>query len=488
MIIRLTLLAVILASWLIPGPYVRSQETQRPTLQTKDIESLLRTDWFGIYLQGKKIGYFRSDYDRNGDFFRESADFRMKLASFGQKSEMIIKETASFENKPPFRLMRAEMDQRSDPTPPENFLLVRKDKGFEFTYRTGKETTKKPIAELDYTLADTLAADLWIRSGPKVGDKAIFKQLDTKEAKLETQTSTVLNIKNSLVNGVNVRYYEIENENSKDHLKFLTRHDDQGRTLSSVIAIFEMRLETEEQAKNIEYSQDLFVLGMVKSDRALGQTKNVRELVLRIDGKEGEIFEDGPRQSVAPGPNGSKLLRLGKKYGKETKATEKEIADCLKETNGYNISHPKVKALAAQAVGDAQTPEEKVKRILDFVNNFIKPSLRASMPTIHDLLDKKEGDCKSYALLVVNLARANGIPAREVSGLLYIGDDQKAFGGHAWNEVVLGGVWVPVDATLRETEVDATHVCFGTELKAAKNLLNSLGKLKFKVVEVKGGQ
>jgi len=88
---------------------------------------------------------------------------------------------------------------------------------------------------------------------------------------------------------------------------------------------------------------------------------------------------------------------------------------------------------------------------------------------------------------VLSGARAAGIPAREVSGLLYVGDDQKAFGGHAWNEVVLGGVWVPVDASLRQTEVDATHVSFGTDFKAAKNLLTTLGKLSFKVVEVKAG-
>src|SRR5205807_5470271 len=120
-----------------------------------------------------------------------------------------------------------------------------------------------------------------------------------------------------------------------------------------------------------------------------------------------------------------------------------------------------------------------------FVNGFVRPSLSVTLPSIHDLLDKKKGDCKSYALLVTNLARAAGVPAREVSGLLYIGDDQKAFGGHAWNEVVLNGIWVPVDASLRQTEVDATHVCFGTEHKAAKNLFNSLGKLSFKVLEVK---
>src|SRR5205807_2798668 len=115
-----------------------------------------------------------------------------------------------------------------------------------------------------------------------------------------------------------------------------------------------------------------------------------------------------------------------------------------------------------------------------FVNGFVRPSLSVTLPSIHDLLDKKKGDCKSYALLVTNLARASGVPAREVSGLLYVGDDEKAFGGHAWNEVVLGGYWVPVDASLRETDIDAGHVCYGTEQKAAKNLLTTLGKMSFK--------
>jgi len=220
----------------------------------------------------------------------------------------------------------------------------------------------------------------------------------------------------------------------------------------------------------------------------LGPTKSVTELVIQVDGKESEIFEDGPRQSVAPGPGGSKLVRLGKKYGKDTLATKKEIEESLEETNAYPINHPKIKALAKDAIGNAQTPEEKIRRIIIFVNSYIQPSLAATMPAIHDLLEKKQGDCKSYALLVTNLARASGVPAREVSGLLYVGDDQKTFGGHAWNEVVLGGRWVPVDATLRQTEVDATHISFGTETKAAKNLLTTLGKLSFKVVEVKSGK
>jgi hypothetical protein len=74
------------------------------------------------------------------------------------------------------------------------------------------------------------------------------------------------------------------------------------------------------------------------------------------------------------------------------------------------------------------------------------------------------------------------VPSREVAGLLYIGDDAKAFGGHAWNEVVLDGVWVPVDASLNQTELDAGHISFGEDRAASGAMLQSLGKLSFKVI------
>ena len=38
---------------------------------------------------------------------------------------------------------------------------------------------------------------------------------------------------------------------------------------------------------------------------------------------------------------------------------------------------------------------------------------------------------------------------------MYMGDDVKSFGGHAWDEVVLDGKWVPVDPTWNETETTA---------------------------------
>ena len=69
-----------------------------------------------------------------------------------------------------------------------------------------------------------------------------------------------------------------------------------------------------------------------------------------------------------------------------------------------------------------------------------------------------KGDCTEHTLLLTTLARAVGIPARSVSGLVYMGDAYRAFGGHAWNEVVIDGRWVPVDATWGQMQLDAAHL------------------------------
>src|SRR4051794_36236841 len=108
--LRLSLFfAGLLGLFLVPLPASRAQEFLRPTFQAKDLEALLYTDWFGLYLKDKKIGYFRTTRDRDGDNLRESSTFSMKLASFGQKTEVLINQSMTFEGKAPYRLLRAEM-------------------------------------------------------------------------------------------------------------------------------------------------------------------------------------------------------------------------------------------------------------------------------------------------------------------------------------------------------------------------------------------
>jgi protein-glutamine gamma-glutamyltransferase len=481
------LLAIILSVSLFPPARAQAQEAFfRPALNAKDIEATLGTDWYGVYLQNKKIGYGQVDRARAGDTVIESLLVTMKLAAAGQKAEMKMTRSFTFEAKPPHRLLKATME-KFDGSSTTKINAKRVDKGFEYVLSSvGKERTKQ-VAEPEFNLADSIAADVWLRSNPKVGDKVRVRDLDLEDWTLDPSEHKIQGTKNGLAAGVEVKYYEVETKNTKDKITFLSRFDSTGTMLSTNLAIFELRKETEKEAKNTEFSQDLFVLGLAKIDRKIGHTTRLTELVIEVNGKDGNVLNNGPRQTVIV-ENGARRLKLGKKYGNELKVGAKEIEENLEETNAFAIADPEVKALAKKAVGDAKTPEEKVKRIVAFVHDFVEPVAAASLPNIHDLLEKKKGDCKSYALLTTTLCRAAGVPSREVAGLLYIGDDAKAFGGHAWNEVVLNGVWVPVDASLNQVELDAGHISFGEDRAAPGAMLQSLGKLSFKVIEAQSSK
>ena len=63
------------------------------------------------------------------------------------------------------------------------------------------------------------------------------------------------------------------------------------------------------------------------------------------------------------------------------------------------------------------------------------------------------------------LARAVGIPARRVDGLVYMeaADAVPAFYWHEWVEVYVGE-WIEVDPTFNQEVADATHIALGSEV------------------------
>ncbi len=70
------------------------------------------------------------------------------------------------------------------------------------------------------------------------------------------------------------------------------------------------------------------------------------------------------------------------------------------------------------------------------------------------MLKSKVGVCRDYAILFAALARRRSVPAKVVSGLLYVNG---GFYYHAWVEGY-AGKWGPFAATLPTDFVDATHI------------------------------
>jgi transglutaminase-like putative cysteine protease len=116
---------------------------------------------------------------------------------------------------------------------------------------------------------------------------------------------------------------------------------------------------------------------------------------------------------------------------------------------------PRIAAQARQIIGNTRRPERAAQRINQWVYDNLRKEVTVGVPSALDVYLRRSGDCNEHTVLYVALARAVGLPARTVAGLVYL---DGTFYYHAWPEVWLGGEWVAVDPTFGQFPADAAHV------------------------------
>lgn len=186
--------------------------------------------------------------------------------------------------------------------------------------------------------------------------------------------------------------------------------------------------------------------------------------------------------------------------------------------------HAKVRELLAQALpGDtsAMPVTEKASRLRAFVYDYIdEKDLSVGLASAGEVAQTAQGDCTEHAVLLAALLRAEGIPSRTVSGLIYIDQflgEEGVFGYHMWTQAWLpgassdrhaesgleadhavtdaqgktsGGRWVDLDAVLDTQDFDAAHILLnvsamqdGQMVNDMVDMLPMLGGLRVKVIE-----
>jgi transglutaminase-like putative cysteine protease len=109
----------------------------------------------------------------------------------------------------------------------------------------------------------------------------------------------------------------------------------------------------------------------------------------------------------------------------------------------------------------------------------VRRELTTSVASAAKVLESRRGDCNEFTTLYVALARAAGLPARTVAGLIYLNG---RFYYHAWPEVYLAG-WVAVDPTFDQYPADAAHVRLAIGgLARQVDLFSLVGRLKLEVL------
>lgn len=160
-----------------------------------------------------------------------------------------------------------------------------------------------------------------------------------------------------------------------------------------------------------------------------------------------------------------------------------------------NIDDPAIVAMAKEARGDAKLPYAIADALRVYVTREIKAkNLDVGLATASEVCRNKEGDCSEHAVLLAALGRANGLPARVVTGIVYVpvfGGSEDIFGFHMWTQFLIGDTWVDFDAAQRESDCNPTHIAFSVDAldtgslgQIAFPLVNVIGNLDLKIVRV----
>jgi hypothetical protein len=444
--------------------------------------------WYGVYIRKNKVGYanitFSLDKSSKKTNYKIMLSLTAKMKAMGITAELKIVQYEKFNAHPPYELkfhsLRTQMGESIS-----KVTIFKTSEGYLAKIFQGNDVRKQTIGPLDYTLKHMFAVETWIQKKPKVGESIKYIEFDTNKLKMREKTAYIKTIHNAVVEGVKIKYYEIITTDPEG-IKIEGTYGADGTVYTMNFGkLLELRLEPKKLAMKLDKPVDLFVTNIVKINQTIGESKKVVQLKLAIDNASGALIGNASGQTVEKDiVNGRYIITLNPYGSHYIKASDKEIKKNLESTVRIPARHPKVIALAKKAVGGAKTTKQKVARLVKFVNEYIKDDYNADSLTLLDIIARREGDCSEHSILFTALARSQGIPCREVTGLGYMGDKSKGFGGHAWNEVVIDGRWVPVDATWGQTTIDPFHIRFPISKNKNLEIMTIIPKMKLSVLDV----
>ena len=113
----------------------------------------------------------------------------------------------------------------------------------------------------------------------------------------------------------------------------------------------------------------------------------------------------------------------------------------LKPSTMLRSDDPQIIGLVEQAllqVGADAGPKEKAMALRRFVNDHVaEKDLSVGFATASEVARTGQGDCTEHAVLLAAMLRAEGIPSRVVSGLIYVDrflGHRQVFGYHMWTQ------------------------------------------------------
>lgn len=466
---------------------------REPGLDVLGIPRPAEPEWFGLYIRGQKVGWSRLH------LVRETKDGRDVLVG---RSESLIEATVGgnhvrrrvteervYEARPagPLLSFRAEWTGDGGDRTLTGTCEARRCEAV-IVNRGDGSTVRRVLDDVDETAdqADSvrLAA---ARRGTLEGES-----LDLEKLRVRSVRTAFVHRETIAGAGVSSEVSLVTESEADDRIPYEYRVADDGRVLEirfgeAIVA----RPEAEELARRLD-RVDLFALARVPVPAPLPSGAVPATIVYALRGLPPAFQKADARQTFAKGPNGTTLLTVTARTPRAADpandtprirgaSTRPELAS----TPQIDADHVGIAALGREVAGDVPGVYAASVKLADHVYRRLQKAYGASADRASEVLAAGKGDCTEHAILFVALARAAGIPARTVHGLVYAryDDGVPALYWHAWAEVQSGGEWIALDPTFGQAVADATHLALGGDTQV--DTVGLLGALTVVRADVK---
>jgi len=438
--------------------------------------------WYSLTLVDSKAGYSMAKQETGDDgLITTTSLFKFEISRKGKLAEMVIRTV--FVEDDQFNLQRVEFRQNlSTGTSVEATYLFDEDGVVKVSSHMGDERRiRRPHYEVDYfspvetrnyvvSMIDSGAESFkYVSLDPMSGLKPIQTVMNIEgPAKVRVFGKEFVALRTNSVasNAAGIRTTEFLDEQGLPVL------------VETKLGAMSMRLvaATKEEAllPAEGNAPELFTPTLVKVDPPIDGARGIQSASFLLEVSEGELPD-----LLTGGAH--RFERLSETTGRVridlNNPAAAPIADAsdsrfIKPTTYANTEDTRIIQMADGAMRDAPADRTARAEILrTFVYKFIESkNLGTGFATASEVCRTGEGDCSEHAVLLAALLRAERIPSRVVSGLIYadaFAGERSVFGFHMWTQALLvvdgKHTWVDLDAVLPEgVTMDAAHIAVST--------------------------
>jgi len=452
--------------------------------------SVIENRWYSLSLGGAACGFAHgviekgidTPGEKNGDLLRTTTQTRLKL---GRGATMVaIEIESSFVETARGEPVSATM--RHATGGPENrttYAFVRDGSAWAVDVVEGGKSRREKLSSDEWLTPQSV--ERFVLERLKASAKEItYRSLDLEGGLRVASTTMTKSGDETTVLTTGTEHREIPVSvwavrNDIMPVPSTERYSTDGELVENVtkLGIGEIvsRLVDEKTAKAAfaGSSVEVLVRSFVPAKRRISGARERDRLVFSVKTLEGELPElpsAGAQRVRRVGP-GELEVEVDARRGSD--ATKADFEDSKYRASSALIDSDSKEVRDLLAKVGPRDPNEEVRVRADdlrrFVGNWItNKNLASAFASASEAARSRGGDCSEHGVLLAALLRADGIPSRIASGLVYadeFGGQKNVWGWHVWTQACIekrggGYEWLDVDATL-PTRFDAAHVLTG---------------------------